>query len=269
MYSLFEKIGRCPSTGRPLRFDKGGQFRTEGVDRSYPLADGIIDLLPESSDKVSAAYSSIAETYDSFLASIKLSTRLYNMIAWGFVDDFGNCQRIMDDIPTDFEGVVLDVPVGTGLYSFEKFQKLKKADIFGLDYSMAMLRQAQRRFGNTEIDNTTLIHADVVQLPFIDSCIDLIISFNGFHAFPNKNAALLDLFRVLKPGARIIGSFYICNERWITDKVVKRFYTNRGWFSPPFFTEEQAKGFFSKGFNFEILEKVKSMLLFSATKLPE
>ena len=45
-------------------------------------------------------------------------------------------------------------------------------------------------------------------LPYEDDTFDIVLSLNGFHAFPDKEAAYREVFRVLRPG----GTFLICNE---------------------------------------------------------
>ena len=37
-------------------------------------------------------------------------------------------------------------------------------------------------------------------LPFGNSSFDIVLSLNGFHAFPDKEAAWREIFRVLRPG---------------------------------------------------------------------
>ena len=41
-----------------------------------------------------------------------------------------------------------------------------------------------------------------------DESFDIVVSMNGFHAFPDKQKAFGETWRVLKPG----GTFLICNE---------------------------------------------------------
>ena len=42
-----------------------------------------------------------------------------------------------------------------------------------------------------------------------DAAFDVIVSMNGFHAFPNKEAAFRETWRVLKPEGKFIAFFYI------------------------------------------------------------
>lgn len=266
MYSTFQKIARCPFTQRPLRVDEHGLSTTVGTEQFYPIDDGIIDFIPNQKDRISNAYNSASSDYDHFLEARRFLPKLYNKLIWGFVDDLSISEDAINTVPSDFDGVILDIPIGTGIYGRHKYSTLHHAKLFGLDYSMNMLRQAKSKFDELRIENSLFIHGDVARLPFVDSCIDYIISFNSFHAFPDKQAALREMVRTLKPGGSIIGSFYICKERWITDRMISLYYEKKGWFTPPFFTYQQAKAFFSLDFKLDVIGKIHSMLIFRAQK---
>ena len=45
--------------------------------------------------------------------------------------------------------------------------------------------------------------------PFGNSSFDIVLSLNGFHAFPDKEAAWREIFRVLRPGGTFCGCFYV------------------------------------------------------------
>lgn len=53
---------------------------------------------------------------------------------------------------------------------------------------------------------------DVGALPFADGAFDIVLSLNGFHAFPDKEVAYREVFRVLKPGGTFCGCF-LCGGR--------------------------------------------------------
>ena len=55
----------------------------------------------------------------------------------------------------------------------------------------------------------TFRQGDVGALPYADGIFDIVLSLNGFHAFPDKEAAYRELFRVLRPS----GCFYVKGEQ--------------------------------------------------------
>ena len=102
-----------------------------------------------------------------------------------------------------------------------------------------MLDKAKRRLG--DCGHISFVQGDVGQLPFADESCDIVLSMNGFHAFPDKKRAFLETNRVLKKGGRFIGCFYIKGKSRRTDWLVGRILTKKGWFTPPFLTEENLR----------------------------
>lgn len=64
---------------------------------------------------------------------------------------------------------------------------------------------------------------------------------NGFHAFPDKENAFEETWRVLKSGGLFIACFYIKGKSKTTDWLVKNILSKKGWFTPPFQSEEELK----------------------------
>ena len=70
----------------------------------------------------------------------------------------------------------------------------------------AYLEKAER----LHLKNVTFRQGDVGALPYADDTFDIVLSLNGFHAFPDKEAAYREVFRVLRPGGTFCGCFYVC-----------------------------------------------------------
>ena len=67
------------------------------------------------------------------------------------------------------------------------------------------------------------------------------LSLNGFHAFPHKEAAYRETFRVLKPGGTFCGCFYVSGECRRTDRLIKKVYEPMKFFTPPYETVQSLK----------------------------
>ena len=90
---------------------------------------------------------------------------------------------------------------------------------------MDMLEQAKKRFdGYTHIK---CIQGDVSNLKMNDESYDIVVSMNGFHAFPNKKKAFQETWRVLKPGGTFIGCFYIRGKSKRTDWLVNHILSKK------------------------------------------
>ncbi|MBR6219794.1 MAG: class I SAM-dependent methyltransferase [Clostridia bacterium] len=178
--------------------------------------------------------------YDGIVTRSTLLGKLMDSLIWG-LDRQSAAQWINDalsPIPERFTGALLEVPVGTGVLTMPLYKSLPKADITCLDYSPDMMAHAQKRAGIMGVLNVNFRQGDVGALPFEDGCFDIVLSLNGFHAFPDKEAAYRETRRVLKRGGIFCGCFYIAGEFARTDWFVKHMYVPKGFFTPPFETKD-------------------------------
>ena len=147
-------------------------------------------------------------------------------------------EQALSGVPEDFGGKLLEVPVGTGVLTMPVYRELPDADVTCLDYSADMMQAAKQKADFAGIKNVTFRQGDVGALPFADETFDIVLSLNGFHAFPDKEAAYRETFRVLKKGGTFCGCFYIQGGCRRTDWFVKHLYVPKGFFTPPFETAD-------------------------------
>lgn len=186
---------------------------------------------------------SYANFYDGMITYTKPAGMLLNKIIWGF-DRNSTDQWIsgaLAGIPDDFSGKLLEIPVGTGVITMPTYRKLPNAEITCMDYSTDMMDNAKRRAKQMGIKNIAFRQGDVGNLPFADETFDIVLSLNGFHAFPDKEAAYNETFRVLKKGGIFCGCFYIQGEMKRTDFFVKHLLERKKSFTAPFETRESLK----------------------------
>ena len=155
-------------------------------------------------------------------------------------------ERALSGVPEGFAGKLLEVPVGTGVLSMPVYRSLPDADITCLDYSPDMMSAAKARAERMGIGNARFVQGDVGALPFDDASFDVVLSLNGFHAFPDKEAAWRETFRVLRPGGTFCGCLYIQGGCARTDWFIKHLYQPRGYFTPPYETEDSLRTRLSK-----------------------
>ena len=192
------------------------------------------------------------------------SAGLYIKLFWSGTDDNEIARKVLSYIPDDFSGKLLDVPVGTAVFTQHKWSSLKNAHITCLDYSTDMLEQAKRRLdGKAHIN---FIQGDVGNLQMDDESFDIVLSMNGFHAFPDKQKAFSETCRVLKSGGDFIACFYIRGKSKRTDWLVKNILAKKGWFTPPFQTEEELKNTLQKMYKEVELHIDGSMAYFHCVK---
>ena len=218
----------------------------------------------DMADKIQNAYESSKNIYDDVLTQGNIFSKLYIKLFWNGTNDNDIAQKVLSYIPNDFSGNLLDVPVGTAVFTEHKGIALKDAHITCLDYSMDMLKQAKKRFdGYTHIK---CIQGDVSYLKMNDESYDIVVSMNGFHAFPDKKKAFQETWRVLKPGGTFIGCFYIRGKSKRTDWLVNHILSKKGWFTPPFQTEEELRNILKEMYKQIDLHIDGSMVYFCCTK---
>ena len=155
-------------------------------------------------------------------------------------------ERALSGVPEGFAGKLLEVPVGTGVLTMPVYRRLPGADITCLDYSPDMMSAARTRAERMGIKNARFVQGDVGALPFDDGSFDIVLSLNGFHAFPDKEAAWRETFRVLKPGGAFCGCFYVKGGCGRTDWFIRHLYQPTGYFTPPYETEDSLRARLSK-----------------------
>ena len=177
-----------------------------------------------------------SQRYDAMMSGAtwlgRLALRLFWQLSPAQYEAF--LTQMFAGLPRDFAGRLLEVPVGTGVLSLPHYVGLPQANITCLDYSEGMLAAARQRAHILELDDIHFQQGDVGALPFADDSFDLVLSVNGLHAFPDKEAALREIQRVLRPGGTFTGCLYIRGESRITDLFVRTFCTWRGYFTPPY-----------------------------------
>lgn len=180
-----------------------------------------------------------AGIYDGMMTCSTPVGKLICQVVWN-MDKEKNLEyldRAFAGIPEDFKGKLLEVPVGTGVLSMPVYQSLPDADITCLDYSEDMIRTAEKRAADMNLSNVHFARGDVGALPYEDESFDIVLSLNGFHAFPDKEAAYAETYRVLKKGGIFCGCFYIEGGCRRTDWFIRHLYQPKGFFTPPYETE--------------------------------
>lgn len=214
----------------------------------------------------SNSYQGVMDHYDDLLTGRKRWSWIYWRLIWN-EDANLLAQKVLDFIPDDFHGRLLDVPVGTAVFTAEKYRRMKGAEIVGLDYSDEMIAIAALRKETEGIANLSLRQGDVGDLPYPNESFDCILSMNGFQAFPDKEKAFAEIFRVLKPGGFFCGCFYVKGERRSADFFVKKVMERKGFFRPPYDTFAEAKIRLRGMYGDDVLtEKMASACLFRCVK---
>ena len=206
--------------------------------------------------------------YDGMITCSTLSGKAVSRLVWAMnkaeCDDY--LEKALSGIPSNFTGKLLEVPVGTGILTMPVYKTMPDADITCLDYSSDMMKQAQEKASRLNLNNITFQQGDVGALPYENGTFDVVVSLNGFHAFPDKEAAYREVFRVLRPGGTFCGCFYVKGEHKRTDWFVRHVYEKIGFFTPPYETASSLKNRLERMYAAVTLGNVKSMAWFICRK---
>ncbi|EDM35826.1 ubiquinone/menaquinone biosynthesis methyltransferase [Pedobacter sp. BAL39] len=101
--------------------------------------------------------------------------------------------------------VMLDVATGTGDFAFESIKILKPEKIVGVDISEGMLDVARKKIAERNLGSVFSVQlGDSEGLQFDDNHFDAITVAFGVRNYENLEKGIADMFRVLKPGGKII-----------------------------------------------------------------
>ncbi|MGA0210025.1 MAG: class I SAM-dependent methyltransferase [Candidatus Nanopelagicales bacterium] len=120
----------------------------------------------------------------------------------------------------------LEVGGGTGFFLLNLMQSGVARRGTVTDISAGMVAQAVRNGRELGLDVTGNV-ADVEELPFEDGEFDLVVGHAFLHHIPDVDAALREIMRVLKPGAR----FMICGEPTRKGDFVARRLSRATWWA--------------------------------------
>lgn len=181
---------------------------------------GILSALTAGED--GARYDGRAAFYDRVIGSA-----LYNRLAWG--TSKANYETFAREALAAADGPFLDAGCGTGLFTAAAYRSASRSGpIVLVDRSMGMLERAAERLVNAP---TTLVHADLLDLPFAPHRFAAVGCFGILHVLDDPWPALAALHAQLAAGGRLFASMLVA------DRPVGRAYLGalhrRGEVGPP------------------------------------
>ena len=110
-------------------------------------------------------------------------------------------------LPASGLGRVLELACGTGIVTHQLRERLdENTALVATDLSEGMLKFAQAKPQSSKKIEWKV--ADANALPFGDETFDAVVCQFGFMFFPDKDKAVSEIFRVLKPGGRLLFSVW-------------------------------------------------------------
>jgi SAM-dependent methyltransferase len=221
--TLPAKVLACPVCHDKLTLDLDALTCANG--HLYLAANGYFDMWPE--DQPQPTLDWFSTPYGLFYdTGIKERWLARVGARFGFGTDIDRMYDLMDDgIKCATGEVILDVPVG-GAPPLRSAPGRMMGTYVGVDLSPSMLQRARSERDAEGIDNVVLARGDATRLPLGDESVHRILCFNGLHVLPDKEAAMREFARVLKPGGQLWGNVVIADVSAIAR-------LTRPWFSWP------------------------------------
>lgn len=124
----------------------------------------------------------------------------------------------LSELPTATR--VLDLPCGGGV-AFRGIRPEQELDYVAADVSPVMLRRASAEADRRGIHWIEFVEADVEALPFEARSFDLVVTYAGLHCFPDPQAAIAEMARVLRPGGELRGTSLVRGTGLRQDALVR------------------------------------------------
>jgi ubiquinone/menaquinone biosynthesis C-methylase UbiE len=110
--------------------------------------------------------------------------------------------RVVELARAEKDWTALDIATGSGHTAFAIAPHV--ASVTGIDITAEMLREAEKLKVEQSAHNVTFRTGDVHALPFADRTFQLVTCRRAAHHFSNIKLALREIWRVLRPGGRVV-----------------------------------------------------------------
>jgi ubiquinone/menaquinone biosynthesis C-methylase UbiE len=111
---------------------------------------------------------------------------------WQNVDD------VLDFVELKPEYVAADLGCGSGYFTVPLANRVKT--VYGIDIQQEMLKHLEQKIQTQRIGNIQPMLSTNNLIPLENDSVDLLLTVNTLHEFPNRQKTLTEIHRVLKQG---------------------------------------------------------------------
>ncbi|WP_415273984.1 bifunctional demethylmenaquinone methyltransferase/2-methoxy-6-polyprenyl-1,4-benzoquinol methylase UbiE [Aquiluna sp. Uisw_065] len=141
--------------------------------------------LSKSPEQVSKMFDDVAHAYD----------KTNDLLSFGQAKRWR--KKLTEKVDPQSGEKILDIAAGTGTSSMAL--KLPGVEVIAADFSKGMLAEGKKRYPELEF-----VFADAMKLPFKNNEFDVVTMSFGLRNVQDRDKALGEFLRVLKPGGRLV-----------------------------------------------------------------
>jgi ubiquinone/menaquinone biosynthesis C-methylase UbiE len=97
---------------------------------------------------------------------------------------------------------LIEFGCGPGFYSCRLAKRFSELGVLGVDRSPSQLKWAREKAARLRLDNCLFVRDNVLDLSHADESFDVLIASRLFTVLPNRDRAIAEMYRVLRPGGR-------------------------------------------------------------------
>jgi demethylmenaquinone methyltransferase/2-methoxy-6-polyprenyl-1,4-benzoquinol methylase len=141
--------------------------------------------LSKSPEQVSKMFDDVAHAYD----------KTNDLLSFGQAKRWR--KKVLEKVDPQSGEKILDIAAGTGTSSMAL--KLPGVEVVAADFSKGMLAEGKKRYPELKF-----VFADAMKLPFKNNEFDVVTMSFGLRNVQDRDKALGEFLRVLKPGGRLV-----------------------------------------------------------------
>lgn len=183
--------------------------------RFYPIKEGIAQFIEQESLASQDYYIQKVYNYFSYAYDFLIPT-LFTLFGYS---ETTLRKEILDYFSLKPGAKLLEVSVGTGANIRLLKQLFPNIDIHGIDLSPGMLVKCQRNLKKWG-ESARISQANGSYLPYQDNQFDAVLHVGGINSFADKERALEEMLRVVKPGGQVV-----INDEGLSPQKEKQWYS--------------------------------------------
>jgi len=150
------------------------------------------DQTSSKKEQVATMFNNISKRYDLLNHLLSLGIDIY----WR--------KQAIKHLKAERPQLIMDMATGTADFAIESLS-LNPQKVIGVDISEGMLEVGRKKLKKMKLDQRIELKlGDSERIPFDDNIFDAIIVAFGVRNFENLEQGLADMYRVLKPGGKVV-----------------------------------------------------------------